>query len=459
MGRPAAADLADLAGIDPAQQAAANPVALGGGPTGAITGNPALLDGEPPLRVAGLASAWDRSRVRLAARPDGVDVAPSIYRARRADGSEIPHFLATEDLRPRGGTGPSDAELGLWATSGGTFGRDGRVTVAGMGYLPLRAIAQATAYADEREAPLSNTVRPALIRDDLGGLVLAGGLAVRATRWLALGASAKVLVSARPVSRVYSPDPLAGRDAQINLETRVVPDVVPAVGAVARPWSALELGASARPAHGLTTRGASIVELWNDSDGELALDQALDFVYDWQPARIAVGAGWRAAWTLAAEAVYRRWSGYRDHHGEVPRPGFADIVELGINATAPVRCGRVVAGARWIPSPVPAQLGRTNFADADRAVVAGGLALEPRIAGRKVRIAFALQTQWLRRRTTFKTAGAAEPVLDEFPDAIDLDGTALAESRGLQTNNPGYPGFTIEGWIFAGGVSASWELP
>jgi hypothetical protein len=44
--------------------------------------------------------------------------------------------------------------------------------------------------------------------------------------------------------------------------------------------------------------------------------------------------------------------------------------------------------------------------------------------------------------------------VDEFPSSIDgRTGVPIPQSAGLQTNNPGYPGFSSEGWLFGAGVS------
>jgi long-chain fatty acid transport protein len=47
-------------------------------------------------------------------------------------------------------------------------------------------------------------------------------------------------------------------------------------------------------------------------------------------------------------------------------------------------------------------------------------------------------------RAVTKRPGAAHPVVDEVPDgAVDrATGLPLPEVSGLQTNNPGYPGYT-----------------
>ena len=53
-------------------------------------------------------------------------------------------------------------------------------------------------------------------------------------------------------------------------------------------------------------------------------------------------------------------------------------------------------------------------------------------------------------RSHFKRADASNPVIDEFPDAVDVQtGEVIEESAGLQTNNPGFPGFEHGAWVFS----------
>jgi hypothetical protein len=47
-----------------------------------------------------------------------------------------------------------------------------------------------------------------------------------------------------------------------------------------------------------------------------------------------------------------------------------------------------------------------------------------------------------------------ENVQDEFPDdAVDSRGRPIASAAGLQTNNPGWPGFGSAGLIWGGGAT------
>lgn len=48
-------------------------------------------------------------------------------------------------------------------------------------------------------------------------------------------------------------------------------------------------------------------------------------------------------------------------------------------------------------------------------------------------------------------------VRDEFPDdAVDTRGQAIPSAKGLQTNNPGWPGFASSGVLSGGGLTLAW---
>ena len=75
--------------------------------------------------------------------------------------------------------------------------------------------------------------------------------------------------------------------------------------------------------------------------------------------------------------------------------------------------------------------------------------------GVKVRGSIGLQLHRLLPRSTTKRDDAAFPVRDEFPDeAYDVfTGKPFDEAVGLQTNNPGWPGWKSSGWLLGAGVS------
>jgi long-chain fatty acid transport protein len=103
---------------------------------------------------------------------------------------------------------------------------------------------------------------------------------------------------------------------------------------------------------------------------------------------------------------------------------------------------------------VPAQDGRTNYVDYDRVGAAGGVTLDTSFMGKRLRASLALTGQRLLARHVEKSATAAHPVYDEFPDdSVNTSLQPLPEAVGFQTNNPGYPGYASSGWLFGAGLS------
>jgi hypothetical protein len=119
------------------------------------------------------------------------------------------------------------------------------------------------------------------------------------------------------------------------------------------------------------------------------------------------------------------------------------------------------------PSPVPLQTGRTNYVDNDRYGIGGGVQYQFPIPETALELRVGLQGQLyiLPQRTQMKIDPTSPPyagshysqlVQDEWVDgATDNRGQVIAASNGLQTNNPGWPGFRSEGLILGGGLNVS----
>jgi hypothetical protein len=110
---------------------------------------------------------------------------------------------------------------------------------------------------------------------------------------------------------------------------------------------------------------------------------------------------------------------------------------------------RVGLDVVFTPSPVPEQTGRSNYVDNDRVGTALGWSYGFSMASARFRVGLNGQLQWLLPRSVTKSERAVNPVVDEFPTSVDLQGNPLPSSNGLQTNNPGYPGFSSRGVLLA----------
>jgi hypothetical protein len=118
--------------------------------------------------------------------------------------------------------------------------------------------------------------------------------------------------------------------------------------------------------------------------------------------------------------------------------------------------GNLDANARR--TPVPAQTGRTNYVDNDRYGFLLGASYEVPIpkydATFKVGAQAQVQVLPAHSQRKLDPAASSDPkanqrVVDEWPDgSVDVStGQVIAEAAGLQTNNPGWPGFRSKGFI------------
>jgi hypothetical protein len=181
--------------------------------------------------------------------------------------------------------------------------------------------------------------------------------------------------------------------------------------------------------------------------GGIRLDDPIDFAAFLEPDELVFGAWWRPVDRLAisADVSWARWSAFVTIHDQKPDPGFDDTmnVRVGIEAHATDFLD-VRGGWAFEPSPVPEQIGITNFVDADRHVITLGAGLD----------LAALDAGHARfdvhaRTVLFGTASATKD-RTRLPDD-DL------ETPGRQTGNLGFPGW--EGSAFYWEVGIGMTVP
>lgn len=424
--------------------------------------NPALLvDVE---EQAGLFFFYFRQEldVALQERPDGVDVSAEIYDARllNPDGttSRLPFRpLATSDLvNKRGGHDPDSGELFLG------FGMcrqliPGRLALGFYALVPAtRFQSQESFFADERQQFFSNSLHFELLEDRTTMSVLSLGLGGKVVDWLSLGAGVTMTSDATVRSELYVGDATYQETAEINTSTGLDVRFVPHFGAMAEPVDGMKLAATAHLPYSSEIGGESDVQFWDYpyADGEHSLVQQFEFGHAYEPFRTSLsGAGTFAGVTVAGTGTWTQWSAYRDRHGEKPSTQWRDKLSGAVGVQASPGGQTVGLDLKFAPSPVPDQTGRTNYVDNARLGVAGGWALPFRLFSAEWKIGLQGQFHYLLRRSVDKDSGDSDPVFDEFPDSVDVkSGLPIAAAEGLQTNNPGYPGFSSRGWMLGGGA-------
>jgi long-chain fatty acid transport protein len=470
------------------------PVGGNGGAQGVVTGagaastyfNPAMLVEADDELMLGFALISEQMGVTLQGRPQSGDVPLAV-----AGGGVVspggqplpPDVVPTQWLqngcppgsganqcpgsgfaaRPRQGQGTS-GKTRSYLTLGivKTLIKD-RFTLGIYAMLPIGDFTTAQAfYPDEREALFSNSLHPELYGDRLTSVSLVFGGGFRLLPNLSIGASVSVGLANLATSNDYIQS--ATDYSQLLLDNSVKTDVnvAPTVGVRYAPTSWLRFGGAIHsPEQFLVDTTIDATLPTGTESGTTARN-----VFDWMPWSVAFGAEAvvvrRGSYTMSVVGSidYGFWSAYQDRQGQSPSTygpglGFHDTMSGAIGVRHAYQGSRAFVDFRYIPSPVPDQVGRSNYVDNDRlGIVAGADTL----------------LKWLHLRPGIQIfADRFIPRLNEKNDALIPDqlpdgstfgatGQPVPGSQGLQTNNPGWPGFSSGGWLWGGAFTLSVPL-
>jgi len=427
--------------------------------------NPALLPAGADTFEVGFFAV--RPSLSLSVQPrTGVDIASAIYKAWLNDGGAVKplttHPLATQDIALRQSRGdPEDVTSILALGFTKRLYRD-KLVFGFYATLPAGKLQDQNAfYSDEREQYFSNSLHFEMLGDRLTMSTFGGALGMQVTPQLAIGVGVSAAIATTTGVPVYVPDGADYGSVLLDSNFSVSMSLAPVIGVVARPLSRLSIAATLHDSTAVDVSGINHVRVSNTQQK----DQHLHFVQGYEPVSVAAGAGWDALetpggglLTLAGTLIWRQWSEYQDRHGERPLDPWDDT--FSYSAGARFRQGDLSfhLDFGYVPSPVPDQIGRTNYVDNSRVEISTGFKWQRRLgATSQLHAALVIEGQRLLAREVSKNPLAPHPVLDEFPDNT-VDPTVdsnqrLPEALGLQTNNPGYPGFSSSGWLIGGGLT------
>jgi long-chain fatty acid transport protein len=439
--------------------------------------NPALLPSAEDSTELSYFVLHTHGDIQLQARPQGVDVPESVYDARLPNPDGTTRGLELRPL-PTAAVPRSRGDTRMRETTSyavvGVVRRlfDDRLCFGFYGVLPVHGIQrQETFFSDERQQYFDNRLHFELLGDR--GLLSSFSVALgsRPWEWLALGAGLNITTRTATRTWVYVPDAGDQRQILINTDINVQTQYTPYFGVATHPSRQVRLTTTLHFPSSTETQGENRVRFWTDDlyeADETYVRQSFDLSQSYLPLRFGVGAAWLSPvrvgtsreWELAVGGVLHRWSKYRDRHGEAPLDRWQNTVSVNLGAARTwAKAGRWAADLAYFPSPVPDQTGRANYVDNSR--VAGGLGFEIPVwlLGTRLEIGTTLHGQILLARETTKRNDAPNPVIDEYDDrAVDVVARErMNDAAGLQTNNPGYPGFSSQGWML--GASATVRLP
>lgn len=438
-----------------------------------------------------------------------VDAGTGIYGAERVGAQQLETDLPyktrpTADLEKRGGQstkrGDFYGSLGLVLP---IF--DEYLAFGFHGVLPMGNIMrQDSFFNDEREANFSNSLHYELYDDRMSAfnlaLALAGGY-----KWVYAGVGVNVSAEAVVTSDVFTPD--AGKNEnKIHANTEIKARFTPHFALNIKPVKCLNIGFTAHLATKTNVDVENVITFWYiDREKEAEINtNIVNITWAYQPLALSPSValeGFEIAQDLRLNlgftAIWRKWSDYVDRYSERPQDNiywdssteeldeeggvvsrgswvsetnnkykWKDTWEFVLGAGIEYKSLKTGIDLGYFMSPVPDQDGRTNYVDNDKFNIGAGVSYAWQIKDYELEVGANFQAQIFIEKVTKKDEGVANSVgkggtvVDEFPDSecdgFDQEncakGDPIEASKGFQTNNPGYPGFTSSGQILSGGI-------
>lgn len=458
-----------------------------GGLSGRATGasaastyfNPALLPFASQSVELGLLVMSDHIGITLDGRPSG-DV-PDIVGERElvgADGKPIPNITAPTRWLRRGCPPDECKGEGFLARPRQADGSSGntrayqmiglvshvvkeRLVVGFYALVPLGSFTTARAfYNDEREQFFSNSLHPELYSDRMTATSLAFGVGSKLADRLSAGLSFTLNLRNSAVAGTYVRDANDYNQLLLTTNVDVQASVSPHFALRFTPTDALALSAVVH----------SKQEFIINTDFKALLPSGLESrtsrtsVHDFLPWTFSLGASYdlvksdKFKASAVATGSYALWSYYLDRHGESPAT-FGHFLAwkntFSGSAGARIESGplRFLVDASYTPTPVPPQIGRSNYVDNDRFGTMLGADYSFDALGLKLRAGVSGEAHMLLHRHQLKRD---DLIQDELPnDAQTVTGTPVPGRAGLQTNNPGWPGFASQGAILGAAATIS----
>ncbi len=428
----------------------------------AIYYNPGRMGFIKPHFGFHLAISFDDVEINLDERPSGYDVPVEVYDSIQTGGDATKatvRYLPTDEiLSPRQNT--TDDPMAILLSGGivHDFGLDWfRLGIAFQ--VPLQTLLSYDFhFVDEREQFFSNQLYFQLLNRKVRRPTALGSIAFRPLDWLGFGLAVNVFANVAVKSKMFVPDALEQETIYFAMDTDIRYDAALSVGLQIEPLDWFGLGINFRDRSWFNAEINNELQFWNFEiyQGEPITKQTFRYAASFSPRTLSAGLRFDIpeAVTISVDAAWLRWSEFQDEIAANGTNGFEDTytVRLGFQAH-PIDWLEVRAGVAWLPTPVPEQTGRTNYVDNDRVEASIGNTYHlPWVEG--LSLEWHLQFEVLVPRSHTKDP---DLLLDEFPESVDIrSGDIVASSEGLQTNNPGFPGYSSKGFVGTVGIGLNY---
>jgi hypothetical protein len=287
--------------------------------------------------------------------------------------------------------------------------------------------------------------------------------------WLSIGVGASVMPDAFTRNFIYMNDAARQDEVDLNVGLKTTTQWRLTGGLLITPNEQSRVGVSYRDEQYMKIQGVNEVQVRGlQGSPSYPFEQRLYIVSDYSPRQFTFAGSWRGdRVSFSADLVYIAWSGFLDSHGH--RQDFSDTWNPRLGFEYSLGLGHDLrGGVGWSPTPIPEQRGRSNFVDNDRYMASIGSGHLIELGGRKLKLGWHFQFHGLIGRAHRKVvpevvevcAQDSRSICDEVSDdTIDpVTGQLSASAAGLQTGNPGFPGYSSGGWLIQTGVDVTWEF-
>ncbi len=455
--------------------------------------NPALLVGQQDSAKAGFFMMVESLFIDHFKRPltdangDGIpdiDIADSIYEKAASDQinkvsedyidqrfTPIPTTGPRGLIKKRGSADYDDIKMVIALGATKTIIEDW-LTLGLYMLLPATSVqTQVPYYNDEREQYFSNSLHFELLEDRSQQFNIAFGLGGKVNDYLHLGAGISFTTYTLTQTDVYVPDSSNPAFQILNTSLKVTGSISPHFSFAAYPIDDLVITGTVH----LQSDNGQIelqnrTQVWgwdygydpNEPDKKVTryLGSSGSMTYGYEPLRVGwgisygfnIGHNYKLAPVLGG--TWSHWATYENRHGLRPQDKWHDsfTAQGGIHISHEER--QIGFDFSFVQTPVPEQTGRENYIDNHRLIWAAGWTEYFEFEKFTLAGGVQAQLQWLLYRTTMKDPTRTEAeggVVDEYPDTLidytDPERNPIAEAQGLQTNNPGFPGFRSGGFL------------
>lgn len=445
--------------------------------------NPAMLEEAEDRLDVGIALLSEQISTLLYGRPAGSDVPLGvgnrdvIYGPPGPNAHQLPNTVVPTQWLQQGCPGDN---CNLGATPRQSLGSSGqtrpylvigglkhliknRFTVGAYVMLPLGNLTTASGfYSDEREALFSNSLHPEMYGDRLTTMSIAIGASFRLLKALSLGIGTTLGLANQATSASYVPAASDYSQLLVNNSIGVTAALAPHAGVYWTPVDRVRVGAVLHAPQSFVIDTTITATLPNGTVSKGVQEE----VHDYLPWRASLGVEAdliktkNTSFGVVGSLTWMNWATYKDRHGQAPSDaygpsyGFSDTAIYALGVRHQYKKVRGYVDWQYAPTPVPTQTGNSNYLDSDRYGVAFGGDFEAVVGG--VRLRPGLQLVAYRMVPRYVTKDPSQ-MTDQVPDdsRSSLTEDPLAGAKGLQTNNPGYPGFGSNGWIYGGTISLS----